>query len=221
MRPLHIMFVLLLTAVVQIPIPAAAAPRPAIVIDPGHGGVDGGTQNEGGNVLEKDLNLQIAKRLAEKLRKEGYHVEMTREDDRDVTGFAPTSIGGRHRRDLMGRVQAAKQKNAYLFISIHGNHGTSRNRGALVFFKRNSLPSYLLAANIQGQLNHITGYSQTPLKGRYYVLTKSEVPCVLIEYGYLSNPAEVADLMDAAYQNRIVELISRGVWRFLAHDYLS
>jgi N-acetylmuramoyl-L-alanine amidase len=210
-----------LIAALQVPAPAAAAPRPAIVIDPGHGGIDGGTQSEGGNLLEKDLNLQIAKRLADKLRKAGYKVEMTRDNDQDVTGFAPPGIGGRHKRDLIGRVAAAKQKNAYVFISIHGNHGTSRNRGALVFFKGNSLPSYHLAKHIQTELNGITGFTQTPLKGKYYVLNRSEIPGVLIEYGYLSNPSEVTSLTDPAYQNRLAELISRGLWSYLALDHSS
>lgn len=188
----------------------------AIMLDPGHGGIDGGTQSPDGKLLEKDLNLILAKRLAQQLLADGLQVGFTRERDEDVTRYAPINNGwGRHRRDLYGRVEAARQHRSFVMISIHGNHGTSRNRGAIVFYNPSSLQSYWLANELQKRLNSVTGIRNTPRRGSsYYILKASKVPTVLIEYGFLSNQEEVDRLISPVYQQKITDAIRQGLWNY-------
>ncbi|MFC4769132.1 N-acetylmuramoyl-L-alanine amidase family protein [Effusibacillus consociatus] len=191
--------------------------KPVIVIDPGHGGIDPGTQSADGTVLEKDLNLQIAKKLAKKLRKEGFHVELTRETDEDATKFAPTDRGwGRHKRDLFGRVEAANQKHATMLISIHGNHGTTYNRGSVLYFNTRSFESYMLAAELQNRLNTVSNKYYLPRNGNsFFVIRRPDFPSVLVEYGYLSNPVELAKLQTDAYQEKLVQAMRDGIAHFI------
>lgn len=202
-----------------IPGTATAAPGkpPVIVIDPGHGGIDPGTQSADGNVLEKDLNLRISEKLAKKLAKDGFRVELTRTADEDVTKYAPTDRGwGRHKRDLYGRVEASRQKQATMLISIHGNHGTTYNRGAVVYYKNRSFESYMLAYHLQAYLNRMANKHYIPRAGeQYYVLNKPEIPSVIVEYGYLSNPGEVALLVTDQYQEKIVLALRDGIHHFM------
>jgi N-acetylmuramoyl-L-alanine amidase len=212
---LWILFTVLL--LIGIPAEQAKGDRSAgIMLDPGHGGVDGGTQSPDGSVLEKDLNLILAKRLAQQLLADGMQVGFTRERDEDVTRYAPINTGwGRHRRDLYGRVEAASQHRSLVMISIHGNHGTFRNRGAIVFYNPASLQSFWLANELQNRLNTVTGVRNTPRRGSvYYILKASKVPTVLVEYGYLSNPEEVDRLLDPAYQQKIMDSIRQGLWGY-------
>lgn len=190
----------------------------AIMIDPGHGGIDGGTQSPDGNVLEKDLNLMIAQQLAQRLRSDGLQVTLTREKDEDVTKYAPTDRGwGRHKRDLYGRVEAARLQHAAIMISIHGNHGTAKNRGAIVFYNPASQGSFLLANELQKKLNAVTGIEYVPKRGsEYYILKQSDIPTVIVEYGYLSNPSEVTRLLDPVYQQQVIDTIRQGIWNYLS-----
>jgi N-acetylmuramoyl-L-alanine amidase len=190
--------------------------RPVILIDPGHGGIDGGTQNADGSLLEKTLNLQIAEQLAATLRRDGITVEMTRAHDEDVTKYAPNDRGwGRHLRDMYGRVEVARQTDATLIVSIHGNHGTTTSKGALVFYKKDSPESYLLASDLQMCLNEMTGAFHVPMQGNFYIINKPNVPSVLVEYGFLSNANEVTKLTSPAYQQQLVNTMADGIRFFL------
>jgi N-acetylmuramoyl-L-alanine amidase len=199
------------------PILAETGKTPVIVIDPGHGGIDGGTQNTEGTVLEKDLNLAIAQKLADALKQDGLSVSLTRDMDEDLTKYAPSDRGwGRHKRDLFGRVEFARQKEATVIISLHGNHGTSKSRGAMVFYQESSPESFLLAAELQSRLNQLTQTFHSPEQGkRFYIIRKPEVPSVLVEYGYLSNSEEVARLTDERYQQLLVQTLKDGIYHFL------
>lgn len=216
---------LVLLPLISVPFTASAKEpyAPVILIDPGHGGIDGGTQSNDGRVLEKDLNLLIATELAGQLKAEGFEVAMTRDKDEDVTKFAPTDRGwGRHKRDLFGRVEATRRHSSVMLISIHGNHGTSRNMGAHVFYNPKSADSYLLANDLQQQLNEATSFYYLPRKGgSYFILKQSRIPSVLIEYGYLSNPVEVSRLMEHVYRRKLTDSICKGVSRYLTlHHFL-
>ena len=168
-------------------------------------------------MLEKDLNLLLAQKLAKRLQEKGFRVELTRDRDEDVTKYAPPNHGGgRHRRDLAGRVEAARKKNAALLISLHGNHGTTYNRGAVVYFQSSSFESFALASQLQTHLNGLSDRPYFPRRGNsFYILRASGIPSVLVEYGYLSNPAEVAKLLDGNYQDKLVSAMREGIWRFL------
>lgn len=187
--------------------------KPVIVIDAGHGGVDGGAQTSDGSLLEKTLNLEIAKKLKQALVDKGFQVYMTREDDSDATVHSgATTISSRHRRDLMGRVEFAKRHGAILILSIHSNTGTKTNRGPLVICQPESHVSVQTSELIQKHFNQLTGMNQHVVKGKkLYLLSHSQIPVVLVEVGFLSNPSDVLQLRTGTYQNRLVECLVAGV----------
>ena len=103
-----------------------------VVIDPGHGGVDGGTADWQGN-LEKNINLKIALKLREQLRQSGLRVVMTRDRDVDLAPFL-AGRKGRHRRDLMGRINKALSARCFALVSIHCDYSQDPSKqGAVVF----------------------------------------------------------------------------------------
>lgn len=168
--------------------PSAPSPGPLheirIVIDPGHGGIDGGCCY--GSYLEKTVNLAVAKALQLELQQLGASVKMTRTSD---VALAPyDGIPGRHRRDLAARVKIAQQYDAHLYISIHANTGPSRLSGSLTFFRRNDDESRRLASLVQDRMSKLIPGSQNGiLPARFAVLTGLDVPAILIELGFLTN----------------------------------
>ncbi|MDB5085766.1 MAG: hypothetical protein JWN30_2652 [Bacilli bacterium] len=192
---------------------AVAKVGKVIVIDPGHGGIDGGTQSAQGDYLEKNLNLEVSRKLKQALEDKGFTVYLTREEDTDVTQHAPNSaVKSRHRRDLMGRVEFAKQHQANLVISIHTNTGTKTNIGPLVICQPESYESVTAAEIVQHQFNSMTGIGQHVIKGkRLYILTHSTIPVILVEVGFLSNPRDAYQLHTPQYQQKLIEAIVSGV----------
>ena len=105
-----------------------------IVIDPGHGGIDGGTNF--GDTLEKDINLEVGLRLRDLLINKGATVVMTREIDESLDDHI-VGNGSRHREDLNTRVRIINESKADLFISIHVNHSKNEERlGPMVLYNK-------------------------------------------------------------------------------------
>src|SRR5690606_21251115 len=122
-----------------------------IVVDPGHGGIDGGAVSRNGEVVEKHINLSIALYLRDYLQQAGALVIMTRETDRDL---ADIRRGGRQRQDLLRRVMLVDESNADMLVSIHMNSvASSKWSGAQTFYHpgKNS-ENKRLAALIQEEL---------------------------------------------------------------------
>ena len=98
--------------IIKVPVMAEEVSKGIVLIDAGHGGIDGGAQSKNGTI-EKDINLQISKRLKEKLEKEGYKVYMTREEDKELS---PKKV-----KDLEARCKMKIETKCDVFISIHQN----------------------------------------------------------------------------------------------------
>jgi N-acetylmuramoyl-L-alanine amidase len=187
--------------------------RLTVVIDPGHGGVDGGAGDNRGN-LEKEVNLQIGLRIRQQLRQSGLNVIMTRETDSDLAPFR-LGQGGRHRRDLLRRIEIARQNKALFFVSIHCDSTTAtRKRGAFVFFNWRSVLSRGLAAAIQTEINQVQQKPGKIAPGKYLVIRQNGVTGVLVEVGYLSNQEEAVLLHNKNYQENLGLSISRGILKF-------
>lgn len=169
-----------------------------VVIDAGHGGYDRGGI-PGQRVSEKDMTLDVARRLRSVLAANGYRVVMTR--DTDV--FVP----------LGTRVAIANQYRNAIFVSIHFNSATRRGADGIetYFYSRDSLA---LASAIH---HYVAGGAPSPNRGvrrrGYYVLRKSSVPAVLVECGFLTNPTEAAYAQNASYRQKLAEEIAAGVGR--------
>ncbi len=190
-----------------------------IVIDPGHGGIDGGTSREG--VLEKNINLDISNKLKLHLEQLGYKVVMTRQED-----ISMEKLGGkgssRHQRDLDSRVNIINNSNAQLFLSIHGNcHSRNHNAdGSLIIYNNKFRQSKSLAYALQRSLNNMTvnGKKRTPhdpKTGNYYLLEHSNIPGAIVETAFFTNSAEFKLLLDDSFRDDIAGAIAGAVLKYL------
>src|SRR5215469_8721797 len=167
-----------------------------VVIDAGHGGHDRGGI-PGQRVAEKDMTLDVSQRLRNVLSASGYRVVMTR--DSDV--FVP----------LPTRVAIANSYRNAIFVCIHFNATQRRSAGGIetYFYSRDSLP---LASAIHRLVVGGAPSSNRGVRRRgYYVLRKTNIPAVLVECGFLTNPTEAAYAQTASYREKLAEEIAAGV----------
>lgn len=190
-----------------------------IVIDAGHGGIDGGAYKDG--VLEKEINLDISKRLRFYLKQKGYQVIMTREEDESLDHLSETG-GNKHQRDLNSRVNIINGNNAQLYLSIHGNFQPKNSKadGSIVFYSDKFPQNKTLAYCIQRSLNNITidGKKRTihdPQVGNYFLLSYSKIPGTLVEIAFISNREERRQLMKDSFREDIARSIASGVEQYL------
>lgn len=188
-----------------------------ILIDPGHGGIDGGAQSKNGTI-EKDINLQIALKLKENLVNKGYTVYMTRDEDEGLYQKGST-IREKKRDDLKRRVDMKTETNCDIFVSIHQNmFAQSKCYGAQVWYASNDKSS-TLANIIQDSLKETIKDNNKrvakPAGEAYLILRdKFDGASILVECGFLSNPEEEAKLKSEEHQNLVVDGISLGIDRY-------
>lgn len=188
-----------------------------IVVDPGHGGVDTGAAR--GDIVEKDITLKIAEKLAVELSRGGAAVIMTRQGDTDlVEQNFRGSYRERHRLGLSNRVKKANQTGADLFISIHTNAAPNpRWRGAQTFYHPESAESKKAAEAIQEEIKKGLGNTtRSALAGDYFVMNNTEMPAVLVEVGFISNPEEGKLLCNEEYQQKMAHAICLGIEKYFA-----
>jgi len=169
-----------------------------VVIDAGHGGYDRGGI-PGQRVSEKDMTLDVARRLKSVLAASGYRVVMTR--DSDV--FVP----------LGTRCAIANSNRNAIFVSVHFNSATRSGASGIetYFYNRESLS---LASAIH---HYVAGGAPSSNRGvrrrGYYVLRRTNMPAVLVECGFLTNPTEAGYAQNASYRQKLAEAIAAGVGR--------
>ena len=188
-----------------------------ILLDPGHGGYDGGARCRDSGVWEKALNLAVSLETEKALTNKGAAVVMTRREDADLcTPDRPSSLT-KKRQDMQNRIALAKENQVDMVLSIHMNEYRARSEsGPQVFYREGSDASRLLAGCMQETLiRHLQPQKErAALPGDYFIL-QLEVPSVLIECGFISNPAEEKLLLSADYQTRLGEAIAEGVEEYL------
>lgn len=190
-----------------------------IVVDAGHGGTDPGAVR--GKYIEKDITLQVSKKLADNLSQAGALVIMLREDDRELAEDPSATIAERKRSDLKRRVQIANEAQADLYISIHTNADLSpRWSGAQTFYLAGSERSKVAAVMIQDELTRILKNTDRKAKpGSYYILSRTEMPSVIVEMGFISNPREARQLSEDQYQSRLAYAVFSGIAKSVIRDY--
>lgn len=185
-----------------------------IVVDAGHGGMDGGGVGVL-QTLEKDLNLQVAKKLEQALKDCGYQVVMTRTEDVSLHDADKKTVREQKNSDLKNRALIANKQTAGLFISIHMNKFESPDvKGAQVFYKSSDETGEQYAKNIMAELKKLdTGNHrlEKPLPNKNLTFQKLEIPGVLVECGFLSNEEDATKLQDDSYQTELVKAIVTGV----------
>ena len=189
-----------------------------IVIDAGHGGLDGGAVSCSGKP-ESFFNLEIACRLNDLLHFLGYDTYMIRTSDISIYTEGST-IAQKKISDLKERVRIVNNTENALLLSIHQNtFSNSQYSGAQVFYAT-SQGSQMLAEQIQKcfvfELNPGSRRQSKQCQG-VYLMEHIKCPGVLIECGFLSNPEEEAKLQSAEYQKKICCVISTSVSQFLSN----
>lgn len=180
-----------------------------VVIDAGHGGIDHGSVGYSKKIYESDINLAIAYKLKSFFEKANIGVIMTRKDKNGLYG---SNSSGFKQRDMQKRKEIIDNSNGDLVISIHLNKYTSSNRkGAQTFFKQGCRFGELAAKKIQDKFNeNINARSFSALKGDYYILNCSDIPSVIVECGFLSNPEEEQLLITEEHQDKLAYNIFAG-----------
>ena len=189
-----------------------------IIIDAGHGGEDPGAEGEGG-ILEKDLNLAIAKLLGEELSAKGYTVVYTRTEDKMLYSEEENIKGMRKLSDLKNRCKIAEGYPDALMISIHMNsYGASKYSGLQVYYSRENQNSYMLADSIQSSVKgNLQPENERKIKeGKgLYLLEHSPVSSVIVECGFLTNSEELKKLSEKEYQKQLSFAISCGIINYI------
>lgn len=182
-----------------------------ILIDAGHGGIDPGGNRPG--VKEKDLNLALALQLKTVLHASGAKVVLSREADEDLSGKCDNArIKSRYRRDLAARLEMAEESDADIFISIHANTSSNKQRrGVETFYDGKSPSGKALADAIHTQLLKVTQSAPQTEPADFFVLRRNKVPASLIEIGYITNPQEKTLLQSQEHRHKLAEAITQGI----------
>ncbi len=182
-----------------------------IVIDPGHGGFDPGKVGTK-DVHEKELNLKIALKLRDYLEQSGATVVMTRVEDKDLDG---DDTKKRKKEDMIKRAEKANNSQGDILVSIHQNaFPQPQVKGAQVFYHSQSDDGKLLAENIQSSIKKYADPDNKRLAKQnqdYYLLRVTDIPAVIVECGFLTNPEEEAKLNTDQYQEEMAWAIYIGI----------
>lgn len=177
-----------------------------IYLDAGHGGPDGGAVSYDGLIIEKNLVLEITKKVALHLERTGYRVLMTRSTDE--------AIASSKKEDIWTRTKMIGDSNADLFVSIHANSYPSEAVwGCQTFYNGNFEESKKLAENIMLMLKNVQTTNKRSAKsisGKYILDHNEKIGC-LVEVGFLTNIKETKALLDESYQNQIAYAIYLGI----------
>ena len=193
-----------------------AETKTVIVVDAGHGGVDGGMAGTDG-VDEKDINLSIAWKLRDALKDSGFKVIMTREGDE---GLYEEGSSQKKVQDLQNRCKIIAEASPALTVSIHQNSYTDPSVcGPQVFYYSTSQEGKRLAGVLQEVLNQALSVDNgRKAKGNdsYYLLKRSEGVLNIVECGFLTNPKEAELLQEEAYQQKVADALCLGIQQYLS-----
>ncbi len=179
------------------------------IIDAGHGGLDGGASGLNGT-LEKELNLKIASLINELLTAGGYNSVMTRSDD---TMLGDGGEGKAKMADLKYRLETAQKYENGIFVSIHMNKFPQENcRGMTLYYSGNHQKSESIASVIRDNtVRYLQKDNTREMKkadSAIYILNRIQIPAVLVECGFVSNPEESQLLMNEDYQKCLAMVIA-------------
>ncbi len=186
-----------------------------VVVDAGHGGRDPGKVGVDG-CLEKDLNLEIAKKVQAILEQQDIKVIMIRDTDK---GLYEEQTSNKKVQDMKNRCALINETEPDCVVSIHQNsYHEEYVSGAQVFYYSSSAEGKALAEALQSELISYAdpeNHRQAKANDSYYLLKKTEAPIAIVECGFLSNWEEAAKLQDDGYQSRVAWAVSMGILTYL------
>ena len=194
---------------------------PKILIDPGHGGQDGGAVCNG--VLEKDINLSISGDTYDMIRLLGFETEMTRKDDNFVSDRGK-NVKDRKLNDMKARLEMYNSDENNVIISIHQNKfSDSKAKGSQIFYSPNTDNSKLLAQSVKCSINsllHTGNDRECKASGKdIYLLKNTKQPAVIVECGFISNFEECQKLKNEDYQKQMSFAITTGLLDYYNTNY--
>jgi len=193
-----------------------------VIIDAGHGGIDGGAVGIN-KAVEKDINLAIALKLKEFMVISGFDVILTRDSDISIHDAGLTKTREIKRSDLHNRLGIMEENPDAIFISIHQNSFTqSQYKGTQVFYGENHPESRVLADTIQRTIAEgVQPDNQRVVKqtgDNIFLLYETKSIAIMVECGFLSNPEEADMLLTEEYQDTLAYIIYAGVIRYLVQE---
>lgn len=169
-----------------------------IVLDAGHGGTETGAIRLG--ILEKDITIDVTKRIANILTKKGFHIEMTRWNDETVS--------------LQKRVEISDSINPILFMSVHVNASVNESvTGVETHYYKDDSKEY--ANVVQSELSKLNSPNRGVIKSKFYVINHTKAPAVLVEIGFLSNNDERIQLLSEKRKQQTAEFLANGIIKFI------
>ena len=199
----------------------AVARTPIVILDAGHGGEDPGAIGHG-DIYEKDLNLSICRLICEELTTKGYTVVMTRDEDKLLYTEAENIKGIRKISDLKNRVKIFNSYESAIAVSIHMNaFSAPQYHGTQIYYSNVDGAGELAVAIRDSVRAELQPDNKRPLKHSegIYLLENSEIPAVLVECGFLSNPDECEKLSKKEYQKRLSFSIVCGIIKYIEENY--
>lgn len=188
-----------------------------VVLDPGHGWGDPGKIGVN-QCKEKDINLQIALKVREKLKAENVEVILTREEEQEISS---EDVRNHKAEDMKRRVELINESEASIAVSIHQNsYPAEEVKGAQVFYFTHSEEGKKMAEIMQENFRLANPENHRQAKGNetYYMLKKTEIPTIIVECGFLSNWEEAKKLVTPEYQERTAQIICDGIMKILQQE---
>lgn len=198
------------------------SPRPLVILDPGHGGMDGGAVGVDG-IIEKDINLAIALKLREMLVVNGVEVLMTREEDCSIHDEGLQGVRNQKLSDMNNRLKLMKEHPDAIVVSIHQNQFTaSQYNGAQMFYSPNAVGSEALAAISQRRFREMLqpeNQRETKKAGKeLFLLYYAPNTAILAECGFLSNREEAHRLIGEDYQNQVAFVLFSSLMEYICYE---
>lgn len=201
------------------------ADEPIVVLDPGHGGIDGGAES-GDGTNEKNINLTISMRLKKKLEASGVKVIMTRQKDEGLYDDSQEgAIRSLKTQDMKERKRIIDESNADLTVSIHLNSFKEDRsvKGAQVFYpsygdddfvEKSKQAAKIIQADLNNDINIDKKRSELG-KNDVFLLKNVTGPIVIVECGFLSNSEDASNLKNTEYQNKVSETLNTSICKYL------
>lgn len=186
-----------------------------VVVDAGHGGIDGGTSH--GDRLEKHLTLALARDLKAALAERGLRAAVTRTDDyapSDDNRWLPSR--SRHLRDLAQRHLIIRELSPRIVVSVHVNWSPDPSRSGPVVLYPFDPQSHALAHLVQERLNRLYGTREVPyIAPNFYLFRRATCPTVILEAGFIGNAGDVERLTTPEKRKKIAAAVADGILAFL------
>lgn len=185
---------------------------------------DGGAVGVGGTI-EQEINLSVAQKISEVLEAKNIKVTLTRKGDDGLWTDKSNTIREKKLEDMHNRLKIIKNSDADLFITIHMNsHSNSNTSGLRIFYSKKFEEIKPLAENIQYRMSDISGAKRGEVKTAdqtLFLLKNSPIPSLLIECGFISNPAEEKKLSDEDYQSRLAWAVADAVEKYYSMHQIN